>query len=79
MPTNHRLLSPSLDLSSDEARALLIRWGKLHAIRSLLSLVAAVIYSWLIVWGAERVEANVFTRCFSVAPLVTGQLIPNYG
>lgn len=53
MPTNHRLLSPSLDLSSDEARALLIRWGKLHAVRSILSLVAAVIYSWLIVWGAR--------------------------
>jgi hypothetical protein len=47
MPTNHRLLSSSLDLRSDEARALLMRWGKLHAVRTILSLVAAVIYSCL--------------------------------
>jgi hypothetical protein len=50
MPTNHRLLSPSLDLDSDEAGALLVRWGKLHAVRTILSLVAAGIYSWLLVW-----------------------------
>lgn len=51
MPTNHRLLSQDLDLDSDEARALLVRWGKLHAVRTLLSLVAAGIYTWLIVWA----------------------------
>ena len=51
MPTNHRLLAPSLDLGSDEARGLLVRWGKLHAVRTLLSLVAAGAYSWLIVWA----------------------------
>jgi hypothetical protein len=51
MPTNHRLLSPSLDLSSDEARALLVRWGKLHAVRTVLGLVAAGVYSSLIVWA----------------------------
>jgi len=49
MPTNHRLMSPGLDLDSDEARALLVSWGKLHAVRTLLSLVAAGIYSCLIV------------------------------
>jgi hypothetical protein len=51
MPTNHRLLSPNLDLSSDEARALLVSWGKLHAVRTILSLAAAGVYSWLIVWA----------------------------
>ena len=40
MPTNKRLLDASLDRGSDEARALLIRWGRLHAVRSVLSLVA---------------------------------------
>src|SRR5262245_54215405 len=35
MPTNHRLLSPSLDLTSDEARALLVKWGRLHAVRTI--------------------------------------------
>ena len=49
MPTNHRLLSPGLDLGSDEARALLVSWGKLHAVRTLLSLMAAGVYSCLIV------------------------------
>src|SRR5215475_8478754 len=29
MPTNRRMLSPSLDVGSDEARALLVRWGQL--------------------------------------------------
>jgi Domain of unknown function (DUF1772) len=49
MPTNHRLLSPSLDLNSDEARRLLVRWGYLHGVRTLLALCAASLYSWLIV------------------------------
>jgi hypothetical protein len=51
MPTNHRLLSPRLDLDSAEARVLLVRWGKLHAVRTLLSLCAAAVYAWLIAWG----------------------------
>lgn len=50
IPTNHRLLSSSLDLNSDEARALLVSWGYLHAVRTLLGLCAAALYSWLIVW-----------------------------
>jgi len=51
MPTNHRLLSPNLDLASAETRALLVKWGQLHALRSALSLAAAVLYSYLIVWA----------------------------
>lgn len=51
MPTNHRLLSPNLDLASAETRALLVKWGTLHAVRSALSLAAAVLYSYLIVWA----------------------------
>jgi hypothetical protein len=51
MPTNHRLLSPSLDVGSAEARTLLERWGKLHAVRTLLSLCAAGLYVWRIVWA----------------------------
>ena len=49
MPTNHRLLSGSLDLSSSEARELLVRWGYLHGVRTFLSLSAAALYVWLIV------------------------------
>src|SRR5437899_10240858 len=44
MPTNNQLLAPERDLASAETRALLEKWGRLHAVRSLLSLVASVIY-----------------------------------
>lgn len=41
-PTNARLLSPSLDPESPEAAALLRRWGRLHAVRSVLGGAAFV-------------------------------------
>ncbi len=44
MPTNHQLLEPGRDLASDETRKLLEKWGRLHAVRSMLSLVASIIY-----------------------------------
>jgi hypothetical protein len=40
MPTNKRLLDPTLDRGSPEAGALLARWGRLHAVRSVVSGVA---------------------------------------
>jgi hypothetical protein len=49
MPTNHKLLAPGRDLDSDETRMLLERWGNLHAVRTTLSVVATVLYIWLIV------------------------------
>ncbi len=39
-PTNKRLLDPTLDSSSAEARELLGRWARLHAVRSALGLIA---------------------------------------
>lgn len=47
-PTNRRLLAPGRDLASSDTRALLDRWGALHAVRSALSLVASAIYLWLL-------------------------------
>ena len=44
MPTNHQLLEPGRDLASDETRKLLEKWARLHAVRSVLSLVASMIY-----------------------------------
>jgi uncharacterized membrane protein len=44
LPTNKKLLDPSLDRSSDAARQLLIRWGRLHAVRTVLSLVALAVF-----------------------------------
>jgi Domain of unknown function (DUF1772) len=49
MPTNHQLLAPGRDLSSSETRALLERWGRLHAVRSALGFSASVIFLWLLV------------------------------
>jgi Domain of unknown function (DUF1772) len=48
MPANKRLLASDRDLSSSETRELLVLWGRLHAIRTLLGLAGAVVYLWLI-------------------------------
>ena len=48
MPTNNKLLPPDRDLSSVETRELLQKWGKLHAVRTVLSLAASVVYLWLL-------------------------------
>jgi Domain of unknown function (DUF1772) len=48
MPTNQKLLTPGRDLSSVETRELLVRWGRLHAVRTILSLTGTVIYIWLL-------------------------------
>ncbi|MGH7508515.1 MAG: DUF1772 domain-containing protein [Gemmatimonadales bacterium] len=42
-PTNHRLLAPTLAPESPEAEALLRRWGHLHAVRTLLGVLAFAI------------------------------------
>lgn len=53
-PTNKRLLNPSLDKNSELASELLIRWGRLHALRSVLSLVSFLIFLFLLGRGASR-------------------------
>jgi len=44
MPTNKRLLSVGLDKQSAEARQLLDRWNALHGVRTLLSIMALVLF-----------------------------------
>ena len=46
MPTNEQLLAPGRDLASAETRALLERWGALHATRSVASTIATVLMLW---------------------------------
>ena len=53
MPTNQLLLSPERDLASAETRTLLEKWARLHAVRSVLGLLASVVYIALIVWGVR--------------------------
>jgi hypothetical protein len=48
MPTNHTLLEAGRDLSSPETRILLEKWGRLHAVRSILSLLASLVFIWLL-------------------------------
>ena len=43
-PTNKRLLDPSLDPHGHSAAKLLVQWGRLHAVRSVLSSAAFVLF-----------------------------------
>jgi hypothetical protein len=49
LPTNKRLLSPTLDRRSAEAERLLTRWGRLHAVRSVLSGLALLLFLYLLI------------------------------
>ena len=44
MPTNHQLLAPGRNLASPGTRELLVRWGRLHAVRTMLSVAATIVY-----------------------------------
>jgi hypothetical protein len=48
-PTSKRLLAPDRDPASAETRELLVKWGQLHAVRSVLGFVAGSIYIWQLV------------------------------
>jgi anthrone oxygenase-like protein len=50
LPTNKQLLSPTLDKRSAQAGQLLARWGKLHAVRSVLSAVALLLFLYLAIF-----------------------------
>jgi hypothetical protein len=43
-PTNARLLDASRDPGSRETRHLLEKWGRLHAVRSVVGLLASIVY-----------------------------------
>jgi hypothetical protein len=51
LPTNKRLLSPTLDRRSVEADRLLTRWGRLHAVRSALSALALLLLLYLLIFA----------------------------
>jgi len=44
LPTNRRLLDSTLDLNSDVPLQLLRHWGLLHAVRTVLSLCAFLLF-----------------------------------
>jgi len=49
LPTNRLLESQSLDVGSEEAERLLRRWGRLHAIRTILSGTAFLLFLSILV------------------------------
>jgi Domain of unknown function (DUF1772) len=53
LPTNKALLDPSLDRDSAEAATLLVRWGRLHAVRSILSAVAFGVLACHLAWAGR--------------------------
>jgi uncharacterized membrane protein len=49
MPTNRQLLAKDRDQSAPSTRVLLVKWGKLHSVRTILSLLASALYMWELV------------------------------
>jgi hypothetical protein len=54
LPTNKHLLSPTLDRRSAQTERLLARWGVLHAVRSLLSGLALVLFLYLLIFAKSQ-------------------------
>ena len=54
MPTNRALLAPGRDLASLETRALLMRWARLHAVRTVLGLASTSLYVFLALGADHR-------------------------
>jgi uncharacterized membrane protein len=50
-PTNKKLQSAELDVTSSEAERLLRLWGQLHAVRSVLSLLAFAVFLYALKSG----------------------------
>src|SRR5215472_12553819 len=53
LPTNKRLLSPTLDRRPAETERLLALWGRLHAFRSLLSGLALLLFLYLAIFKPQ--------------------------
>jgi uncharacterized membrane protein len=48
-PTNNKLLASAVvDKNPDLARRLLVRWGRLHTVRSIMSLATFLAFMWLL-------------------------------
>jgi len=46
MPVNHKLNAIELDRAGPESRALILRWGGLHARRTMLGFIATGLFLW---------------------------------
>jgi len=50
-PTNDALLATELDQAGPQSRALIVRWGGLHAVRTALGAIAVVAFLWACMSG----------------------------
>ncbi len=48
MPINKKLLRSNLDMGAESTRELLFRWGRLHAVRSVLGALSLLIFLTLV-------------------------------
>jgi len=46
MPTNNRLMTTDPAAAGPESRAMIVRWGSLHAVRTALGVVASLVFLW---------------------------------
>ena len=46
MPTNRRLMAIEPAVAGPESRALIVKWGGLHALRTALGFAATVVFLW---------------------------------
>ena len=51
MPTNHVLMAIDPATAGAESRALIVKWGGLHAVRTVLGFVATAVFLWASVRG----------------------------
>ena len=48
LPTNNRLLDPAIEKDPDLAWRLLVRWGRVHTVRSVMSLATFLVFVMLL-------------------------------
>jgi hypothetical protein len=46
MPTNNALMATEVAAAGPQSRALVVRWGTLHAVRTALGIIATVVFFW---------------------------------
>jgi len=54
LPINKQLMSPTLERRSAQTERLLARWGRLHAVRSVLSAVALFLFAYLLAFAKSQ-------------------------
>jgi uncharacterized membrane protein len=54
LPTNKKLLDPAIDRTSETVQRLLQHWGRLHAVRSVLSLAASILLLASLLFSSPR-------------------------